>query len=377
MPYPDNLRTATEVEDIVRNEGCVPATIAILNGTIRVGLDAQDLETLARTGRQAHKTSRRDLALVVSQKLTGATTVSSTIMIAHAAGIPIFVTGGIGGVHRGAETSLDISADLTELGRTPVAVVCAGCKSILDIEKTLEFLETQGVPVVTHGPNKNFPAFYTPKSGHQSMASLPLIEDCAELVRSNRELELQTGMVIAVPIPKKDVVQNADKMEELIKSAVQELKLKGIKGKEVTPYLLAKMKALTGGDSLRANIALVKNNARVGSRIAKALSELDKKAPGQKSTTKNTRHEDRNQKKRPLIIGGTVMDVSAHYKSSTPIEATSNLGRIQYSVGGVGRNVAEACQRTGGSPRFISAVGDDFIGHGLLDELSTLGLVKF
>lgn len=185
MPYPQNLETAKEVERVVRSEGCVPATIAIIDGVIKIGLNDSDLEVLAKKGLEAHKTSRRDLALVVSRKETGATTVSGTMILAHQAGIRVFVTGGIGGVHRGAVETMDISADLTELGRTPVTVVCAGSKSILDIEKTLEFLETQGVTVASYGETDDFPAFYTPKSGFKSMTKLESIADCAALIRKH------------------------------------------------------------------------------------------------------------------------------------------------------------------------------------------------
>lgn len=200
MPYPQNVETAREVESVVRQHGATPATIAILDGCIRVGLTDVELDTLGRLGHKAQKCSRRDLAYVLATKTPGATTVAATMLIAHMAGIPVFVTGGIGGVHRGAETTMDVSADLTELGRTPVAVVCAGVKSILDIPKTLEYLETQGVAVAALGTSE-FPAFFTPHSGSAAPLRVETPRACAEMIAASQRLRLDSGMVIAVPIP--------------------------------------------------------------------------------------------------------------------------------------------------------------------------------
>ncbi|CAO3617242.1 unnamed protein product [Cunninghamella blakesleeana] len=203
MPYPQNVETAKQVESIIRDQGAIPATIAILNGKIHIGLEEDKLDELGRLGHKAIKASRRDLATVLAQRQSGATTVASTMILARRAGIPVFVTGGIGGVHRGADQSFDISADLTELGKTPVAVVCAGVKSILDIEKTLEVLETQGVTVATIGENNRFPAFYTPDSGFNSPSHIKDIPTAARIILANHDLDLQSGIVFAVPIPKK------------------------------------------------------------------------------------------------------------------------------------------------------------------------------
>ncbi|KAI8084485.1 pseudouridine-5'-phosphate glycosidase [Halteromyces radiatus] len=273
MPYPQNVETARVVESIVRDQGAIPATIAILNGHVHIGLDKDALEELGKIGPKAVKASRRDLAPVIALKQSGATTVASTMMLARAAGIPVFVTGGIGGVHRGADQSFDISADLTELGRTPVAVVCAGVKSILDIEKTLEVLETQGVTVATVGSSKRFPAFYTPDSGFDSPSHVPDAKTAAQVILANHDLDLKNGMVFAVPIPEEHAA-NSQIIQDAIDTAVQDARSHGIRGKEETPYLLKRVTELTVGKSLESNIALIKNNAVVGGQIAVALSKL-------------------------------------------------------------------------------------------------------
>ncbi|KAI9142660.1 Indigoidine synthase A like protein-domain-containing protein [Paraphysoderma sedebokerense] len=274
MPYPQNLKTAIQVEDIIMQNGALPATIAILDGKIHVGLEKEELERLASLGSQnVRKTSRRDLAMVIANKMHGATTVSGTMLIAHMAGIKVFVTGGIGGVHRGVEETMDISADLTELGRTPVAVVCAGVKSILDIGRTLEYLETQGVTVTTYGKSSDFPAFYAPSSGYKSPFHSPTIDECAALIHANAKLKLDSGIVIATPIPEKDA-GDSKVIQSSIDTALQELRNKKISGKDCTPFLLSRIAELSGNVSLEANIALIKNNARIGALIAGRYSEM-------------------------------------------------------------------------------------------------------
>ncbi|RKP25734.1 pseudouridine-5'-phosphate glycosidase [Syncephalis pseudoplumigaleata] len=272
MPYPQNLATAQAVESIVREQGCIPATIAILDNRIRVGLSERELDLLAQAGHQARKTSRRDIAYAVSKGIPAATTVASTMLIAHRAGIPVFVTGGIGGVHRGAEQTMDISADLTELGRTPVAVVCAGVKSILDIGKTLEYLETQGITVATYGSDE-FPAFFTPHSGYKSPIRLDSSKECAALIDVAHRLQLGSGQVIAVPIPESHAA-NGQEIQTAIEKALAESMQRNITGKDATPFLLDRVNQLTAGRSLDANIALVKNNAAIGSQIARELALL-------------------------------------------------------------------------------------------------------
>lgn len=271
MPYPQNVQTAREVEAIVRENGAVPATIAILDGKIQVGLDQRQLESLGNTP-GVWKVSLRDLPFVVSEKLNGATTVAATMHIAHLAGIRVFVTGGIGGVHRGAETSMDISADLTEMGRTSVAVVAAGVKSILDIGLTLEYLETLGVPVVTFG-SEEFPSFYSRGSGFQSPLRLDSPEAIARFLRAKWDLELNGSALIANPIPSEQEFPFAE-MEQHIRAALDAAERQGIRGKSTTPFLLKYIADATGGDSLASNIALVKNNAALGARIATAFSSL-------------------------------------------------------------------------------------------------------
>ncbi len=272
MPYPQNVQTALKVEQVIRDNGAVPATIAILGGRLKAGLSPEEIEYLGKTGTAVTKASRRDLPVIVAKKLDGATTVTTTMMIAHMAGIQIFATGGIGGVHRGAETTMDISADLEELANTPVMVICAGAKSILDLGLTLEYLETHGVPVIGYG-TKELPAFYTRKSGFAVDYELDTPEELAETFKVQRELGLKGGILVTNPIPEQysmdpDVINKA--IDEAIADSVRD----GVHGKATTPYLLAKVKDITGGDSLDANIQLVFNNAALAARTAAAYCKL-------------------------------------------------------------------------------------------------------
>jgi pseudouridine-5'-phosphate glycosidase len=268
MPYPKNVETAMLVERAVRETGAIPATCAILNGKLKAGLTAAEIEFLGTTGASIPKASRRDLSYLISQGLNGATTVASTMIIAHKAGISIFATGGIGGVHRGAASTMDISADLPELAQTPVAVVSAGAKSILDLGLTLEYLETQGVPVLGY-QTIDFPAFFTRKSGFSVDFKLDSPQEIAALLQAKWGMELRGGVLVANPIPEAFQL-DADLMEKTIAEAVKEAEKKGVHGKKLTPFLLAKIDALTGGTSLEANIALVLNNAKLGGEIAVA-----------------------------------------------------------------------------------------------------------
>ena len=272
MPYPQNVETARQVEQGVRDNGAIPATIAILDGRLKVGLDAGALEALGRAGHSVTKCSRRDIPFVLARKGMGATTVASTMIIAAMAGIQVFATGGIGGVHRGAETTMDISADLEELGQTPVMVVCAGAKSILDLGLTLEYLETKGVPVIGYGTNE-LPAFYTRKSGFGVDYELDTPEELAAAFHAERELGMKNGMLVTNPIPEKYSMDHKV-IDKAIEQALAEAKAQGIHGKETTPFLLAKVKDLTGGDSLESNIQLVYNNAVLGAKTACALAAL-------------------------------------------------------------------------------------------------------
>ena len=268
MPWPQNVQTAREVEAIIRAEGAAPATIAVLDGKIRIGLTDDELDLLGRSP-DAMKLSRRDLAYGLTSGKPGATTVAATMICARLAGIEVFVTGGIGGVHRGASESFDISADLQELAQTPGAVVCAGAKSILDIGLTLEYLETRGVPVVALG-QENFAAFYTPDSGFKADFRIDDPRVLARFVRTKWTLGLEGGIVVSNPVPAEAAMPH-EQIEAITRQALQECEQQGITGKAVTPFLLARIKTLTGGASLATNIALVKHNARVGARLALAL----------------------------------------------------------------------------------------------------------
>jgi pseudouridine-5'-phosphate glycosidase len=269
MPYPENVRTAREVEALIRDLDAEPATIAVIGGRIRVGLSDEELELLGRSS-HALKVSRRDLPAVLASGGLGATTVAGTMICAALAGIEVFVTGGIGGVHRGAPATFDISADLQELARTSVAVVCAGAKSILDIGLTLEYLETHGVPVLSCGQD-NFAAFYTRDSGFRADYRLDSAEDQARFVRTKWDLGLAGGIVVSVPVPE-EAAMPREEIDAMTRQALEEAKAQGVTGKAVTPFLLARIKALTGGRSLATNIALVKNNAAAGARLAMALA---------------------------------------------------------------------------------------------------------
>ncbi|MBR5791881.1 MAG: pseudouridine-5'-phosphate glycosidase [Ruminiclostridium sp.] len=269
MPYPQNVQTALAVEEVVRQTGAVPATIAILGGRLKAGLTREEIEYLGQQGQQVTKTSRRDLAVLVAKGMDGATTVATTMMIAHMAGIRVFATGGIGGVHRGAETTMDISADLQELARTDVAVVCAGAKAILDLKLTLEYLETHGVPVLGY-QTQELPAFYTRTSGLSVDYRVDTPEELAAVLKVRKDLGLAGGVLVTNPIPEAWSMDPA-LINAAIDRAVAEAEDQGITGKAVTPFLLARVKEITGGDSLEANIALVKNNAALAARIAAAL----------------------------------------------------------------------------------------------------------
>lgn len=272
MPYPKNVETALKVESIIRENGAIPATIAILEGRLKVGLTEEEVEFLGKTP-GVIKTSRRDIPFIVANGLNGATTVASTMIIAALAGVKVFATGGIGGVHRGAERTMDISADLEELSMTNVAVICAGCKSILDIGLTREYLETKGVPVVGF-QTEELPAFYTRKSGFKVDYKVDSEEVLAKALKAKWDLGLEGGMVVANPIPE-EFEMDYDTINNAINAAVKEADEKGIVGKESTPFLLAKVKEITGGSSLESNIQLVFNNAKVGARLAVELSKLN------------------------------------------------------------------------------------------------------
>ncbi len=269
MPYPKNVETAMLVEKTIRENGAVPATIAIIGGRLKAGLSPEEIEYLGKSGRKVAKVSRRDLAAIVARGADGATTVTTTMIIAHMAGIKVFATGGIGGVHRGSETTMDISADLEELASTPVMVVCAGAKSILDLGLTLEYLETKGVPVIGYGTDE-LPAFYTRSSGFGVDYRVDTPAQLAAMFKAQQELGMKGGMLVTNPIPEQYAMDKAV-IDAAIEQAVAESKEQGIHGKETTPFLLARVVELTGGDSLESNIQLVLNNAIVASKTAAEL----------------------------------------------------------------------------------------------------------
>ena len=269
MPYPQNVETALKVEQTIRDNGAVPATIAIIGGRLKAGLTGKEIEYLGKKGREMAKASRRDLPVLVARKADGATTVTTTMIIAHMAGIKVFATGGIGGVHRGAETTMDISADLEELAMTPVMVICAGAKSILDLGLTLEYLETKGVPVIGYG-TEELPAFYTRKSDFKVDYRIDTPEELAAAFRTKQEMGLRGGMLVTNPVPE-EYSMDPDRINAVIDQAVAESREKGIRGKETTPFLLARIKDITGGDSLASNIQLVLNNARLAALTAALL----------------------------------------------------------------------------------------------------------
>ena len=272
MPYPQNVETALNVEKIIRENGAVPATIAIIGGRLKAGLTAEEIEYFGKKGQAIAKASRRDIAVLCARGEDGATTVTTTMMIAHMAGIKVFATGGIGGVHRGAETTMDISADLEELAQTPVMVVCAGAKSILDLGLTLEYLETKGVPVIGYGTSE-LPAFYTRQSGFGVDYRMDSPEELAAAFKASHDMNLKGGMLVTNPIPE-EYAMPLDTINAAIDQAIAECEAQGIHGKATTPFLLARVAELTGGDSLASNIRLVYNNAKLAAQTAAAYCKL-------------------------------------------------------------------------------------------------------
>ncbi|XP_055388245.1 pseudouridine-5'-phosphate glycosidase-like isoform X1 [Condylostylus longicornis] len=340
MPYPQNLETAIKVEEIVKSEGSTPATIAVINGRIKIGLEKHHLEQLAldKNNTNVIKCSTRDLLYAVSKGISGGTTVAATLFVANKLGIKVFATGGIGGVHRDGQNTFDISADLIELGKSPMAVICSGVKSILDIQKTLEFLETHGVCVATYQvPDFEFPAFYTRKSGCKAPYNMENSEEAAEFIHSLLKIESKSGILLAVPIPEKDSIAG-DLINNAIKNALNKCKENKIFGKNITPFVLQAVANITEGKSLEANISLIQNNARVASQIAVKLHKLLPSANGKssifvketpfecsthrissKSYLKNQIREsggvDRiedidDNSKIPIVIGASVIDIN-------------------------------------------------------------------
>lgn len=367
MPVPQNVETALQVEEVVRQNGAVPATIGILDGCIKVGLSKEELMTLAKKPREeVIKCSRRDLPYVVASKQSGGTTVAATMIVAHRVGIQIFATGGIGGVHREGHVTLDVSADLVELGRTPVAVVCSGVKSILDIPRTLEYLETQGVCVTSFdSPGGVFPDFYTRDSGCKVPYNLPSASDAAKLLLAWRQLNLQSGVLIGVPIPEEFAAKKAA-IDAAIVEANAEAQAQGVSGKEVTPFLLSHISRITKGRSLQANIALIKNNAKIAAKIACAFQEYSQQGEGSK-----------NYLKKPLVVGASILDLSFKVKDehNLHLDGATYKSITKHAAGGVGRNIAEGIFKLYGDVNLISAVGSDHFAQ-MLRQLSPAALQR-
>ncbi|KAL6425190.1 hypothetical protein ACFW04_009446 [Cataglyphis niger] len=372
MPYPDNLNTALKVEDAVRKQGAVPATIGIIDGKIYVGLNNEQLEILSKAdSAKTMKCSRRDICFIASHGLNGGTTVSATMLIAHAADIPIMATGGIGGVHRGAEITFDISTDLIELGRTPVAVVCSGVKSILDISKTLEYLETQGISVIKIGETPEFPAFYCSETLDKIKAPYRVsnAKKAADIVETQRALGINTGILFAVSIPEKYTLK-PDIVDSAISEALERANAMNITGKQVTPFLLNELNNITRGQSLEANIALIENNAKIAAEIAVNLCEKSRTSCVELAPVRSI-----ISKQKPVVIGGAVLDTVVQVKESKiNYDGRTHVGQSRRSCGGVARNVADALIKLGlENTRLISVVGNDEYGKVILESLGTGG----
>lgn len=370
MPYPDNLNTAIEVETVVRERGAVPATIGIVNGQIHVGLNEKQIQILALESsdpKNVIKCSQRDICSVVAGKLHGGTTVGGTVTIAHLAGISVMATGGIGGVHRGVEQTFDISSDLVVLGKTPVAVICAGVKAILDIFKTLEFLETLGVPVISIGKGDTFPAFYSRRTSDsiKSPSKILTTDEAAQCIRVQKNLGINSGLVFAVPLPE-SVALDPIEIEKFIDIAIRECNDKYIHGKNVTPYLLKRLTELTEGRSLAANKILIKNNAIVAADIAVKLSK-----PSEEKFTSISTSSESLLLGFPVVIGGVTEDTTLAVESAIHFDGRTHTGKRRKSFGGVGRNIAAALIALGiEKTSFLSVVGDDNAGADIIQSLS-------
>jgi pseudouridine-5'-phosphate glycosidase/sugar/nucleoside kinase (ribokinase family) len=381
MPFPENFNLCLQVETILRNAGVEPATIAVKNGVCRIGLHRDELEELARAGPRAVKCSTRELPLVLAKQHSmtqattatttdsaqwGATTVASTMTLAHLAGISVFVTGGIGGVHRNGHLTMDVSADLMELARTPVIVVSAGIKSILDIGRTLEVLETNGVPTVAYQTDE-YPAFFSPKSGCKAPARVDTAKEVALAYWAARDLQISSGMLVAVP----NDDPSGGNVEEAIQAALIEADALGVRGRDVTPFILKQVAEKTAGESLQSNMALVQRNAHVGAAIAVAVAD-EKKRRYDETIVHSHRSPPRIQVRpsKVIVLGGVVYDLIAKPQDGQSLLlGTSNLSVCTESDGGVGRNIAEVLGRLGCSPILYSAVGNDSRGIAMHERL--------
>ncbi|KAL9638664.1 MAG: hypothetical protein Q9204_001416 [Flavoplaca sp. TL-2023a] len=415
FPYPENTALASHLESIVRLNGGVPATIGVLNGVARVGLSPEEIIELASSAGKpdTRKVSRRDLGYIcglgfMQRKLNGGTTVAGTMILAHLAGIRVFATGGLGGVHRGAESSMDISADLTELGRTPVAVISSGCKSFLDIPRTLEYLETQGVGVGTFADGREgkveFPAFWTRESGIPSPTIIEDERSAAAMIAAQESLSLSSGLVFANPVPSQYSIPKAQ-MDAILAQAILDAEKSGSTGSDNTPFILARIRDLTGGQSVKANRALIDANVVRGTKVAVELSRLEKdkeRADGTRSifgscSVPGVRHmvgnrptnaqgalteavKDTEPQADIFVAGSLAIDLSCSFipdkqdSATSPQPQTSNPARISQEIGGVGQNIATAIHYVRSSVQFCSVIGDDNAGQIAKEELKVKGL---
>ncbi|KAI3402873.2 hypothetical protein KGF56_004334 [Candida oxycetoniae] len=380
LPYPQNINMANEVEATLRDCGVVPATCAFLNGQPHIGMTQSELLQFAESSQSGKvtKVSRRDIGYVMANKLNGGTTIASTMILSHYAGIKFFATGGLGGVHRDmpGELSMDISADLTELGRTPVSVICAGPKSILDISKTLEFLETQGVFVGTYNEDNRplnklkIPGFYCRESKVSSPFGFNTFEEAAKIVFNQNLLGLQSGNVFCIPPPKETALDN-DFISKVIDHADKEARERGISGKQLTPFLLGQIAERTKGKSIACNVSLVKNNAKAAAEIVKAyhrLGTVNQSVSAYTSSSSTTTTTRKNNRNNLLVVGSVALDTAAAL-STNYRKHDSNIGTITNSVGGVGYNIALASSYIHNDTKFISRIGNDFAGETISNYL--------
>lgn len=368
LPYPQNLQMAKRVEQEIRTHGAIPATTAFINGVPKVGLTDFELEMLANSS-NATKVSRRDIPYVMSQNLNGGTTISGTMILSNRAGIKVFATGGLGGVHRDGENTMDISADLDELGKTPVAVVCAGPKSILDIERTMEYLETKGVFVGTYGPEgTNVPGFYTRDSGVASVYNFQDFQMAANIIKQGESLQLNSGLLFCIP-PPKEIAMDGEFINKIIDQANYDAVKLGIKGKKITPFMLSRIAEATKGESVKTNIEFVLNNARAATNIAIEYSKLN--GGNVDSTISLNPYETKpSTTAQSMVIGSVALDTSCLSNSKTIVLNDSNPSTIKSSIGGVGFNVAmEAIKSGNDSLKFVSSVGDDAQGDKILKSI--------
>ncbi|KAI6153632.1 indigoidine synthase A-like protein [Pisolithus tinctorius] len=408
MPYPTSIDMARSVENTVRSTGCIPATIGIIDGRVKIGLEPSQLERLASRSGNPLKISRRDISAAIVSKRDGGTTCSSTLVFAALAGIKVFATGGLGGVHRGGENTLDVSADLHELTRCSVGLVCAGVKSILDIGRTLEYLETLGVPVISYRETKDFPAFYSRKSGHQAPWNVTNAIDAARVLHTHRQLGMTNGALFAVPIPERYEADGAV-IQEAVELAVRESEEFGISklGKEVTPWLLKRVGELTQGRSLESNVALVRNTALIGGQIAREYANLaweneqtDLRYPGfqpspssSRSCVQNARNTTGemhtgpsaalNDKKASIVVVGcAAVDITSKVQQTpTFSQNTTHPGKLTLTLGGVARNIAEAAHRVlagsedqNSATLLMAPVGEDIFGRLITDLTRSMGM---